>query len=213
MFDRDKCIETESTDEKHLEMAVTKEKLFSLSIDEIGGDYISFNESLIEGWTENSKELIGMTTQADEKYLERYKDESRGITSQGEGFERTTENGNDHRGAYMFYQNEWEDPEGHNYNHKREKKYFIGDDPKGVETQYRLRSIYIPYEHDVDDFTSGRMGGNKDYRPFETWNVNDDGSIGNCKVSGTEESAGKKYHFLAGDMAWAGIYVAPAFCL
>ncbi|MCQ2752848.1 MAG: hypothetical protein MJ206_01110 [Bacilli bacterium] len=212
IFDRDECLDKQ---DKHLEMAVTKEKLFSLSIDEIGGDYISFDESLIEGWSETSNELIGMTTQADEQYLEYYKDESRGITSQGEGFERSVENGNDRRGAYMFYQNEWEDTEGHNYEHKREKKYFIGDDPTGVETQYRLRSIYIPYEYDVDDFATGRMGGNKDYRPFETWNINPDGSIGNCKVSGTETTpgSGKKWHFLAGDMAWAGIYVAPAFCL
>lgn len=211
IFDRNKCLDEQ---DKHLEMAVTKEKLFSLSIDEIGGDYIPFD--LLEDWKkagETSKQLIGMTTQADKDYLEYYKDETRGITSQGEGFERSVENVNDHRGAYMFYQNEWEDTEGHNYKHKREKKYFIGDDPKGVETQYRLRSIYIPYEHDEDDFNTGKMGGNKDYRPFETWNVNDDGSIGNCKVSGTVDQDGNKWHFLAGDMAWAGIYVAPAFCL
>ena len=189
----------------NLEMVETEETLFSLSMDEIGASKIPFKYK--NGDTEiDGQQMMSETTHAaNNLFTEKYKEK-------GEGFF----NGTDYTGEYLFYSKDWDKPTEHNYGTKRIKQYFVGDDPKGVEAQYRLRSIYIPngFDKDKDGGTDPvkHTSGNKDYRPFETWNINTNGDIGHVKKSGPLDGD-KQYWFACSDMAWASVFVAPAFCL
>lgn len=190
----------------NLEMVETPETLFSLSLDEIGATKIDFNYDIGEGATVNGKTMMGETMQASyNTFTTKYKEKGEGFADGSGGYTK----------EYLFYSDDkWATEGGHNYDHKRIKKYFIGDDPSGVDTQYRLRSIYIPNEWDVDDMdsTPKRASGNKDYRTFETWNIESNGDIGHVKKSG-KVNDGQPIWFACSDMAWASVFVAPAFCL
>ncbi|MCQ2796080.1 MAG: hypothetical protein MJ213_02060 [Bacilli bacterium] len=201
VFDRE-CLDGSADEDNKLEIVNTPERLFSLSLDEIGATKYQFKY----GDKEEGLKLMGETTQHNKELMDKV-----GLKV-GEGFyDEETE---DYTGAYPFYTHEWYNPDDHTDDIKRMKRYFIGTGEKSVNALYRLRSIYIPNEYDADE--DNRASGNKDYSPFETWNISAEGTIGNRKTSGRinhDVEPNDRYHFAAGDMAWNSAFVAPAFCL
>lgn len=207
--------------ENHLEFVHTPETLFSLSLDEIGATKIPFEYTVKKQGQDPQKRegtvLMKQTTHfGDVEDVVNIKD----ITGEAKGEGFYNKQTDDYTDPYMFYRDEWDESEKgqHTDPCKRMKRYFIGTGEKFINTQYRLRSIYIPNTYDEDDDSKQRASGNKDYRPFETWNVSENGDFGGYTVSGKmntidPDRSDERYHFFRGDMAWASIFVAPAFCL
>ena len=190
----------DDTDNK-LEIVETSEKLFSLSLDEIGATKYQFSYGT---HTDDGLKLMNEITQHNKELMDTV-----GLKV-GEGF--YDEKTDDYTGAYPFYTHEWYNRSDHTDDFKRMKRYFIGSGEKSVNASYRLRSIYLPNEYDADE--DDRPSGNKDYSPFETWNIVPEGTIGNYKTSGRRTPDQQNlYHFAAGDMAWNSSFVSPAFCL
>lgn len=201
VFDRE-CLDGSADEDNKLEIVNTPERLFSLSLDEIGATKYQFKY----GDKEEGIKLMSETTQHNKELMEKVS------LDVGEGF--YDEETKDYTGAYPFYTHEWYNPDDHTDEIKRMKRYFIGSGAQSVNALYRLRSIYIPNEYDADE--DDRASGNKDYRPFETWNISAEGTIGNRKTSGMinhDVEPHDRYYFAAGDMAWNSAFVAPAFCL
>lgn len=213
-FDKS-CLDGTGGDQTNkLEIVETKEKLFSLSLDEIGATKYEFEYTIGEDEegkpiTDPGRQYMLETTQYDKDLMDRVS------LTRGEGF---LDESNEYTGAYQFYTHDWYDKEAHTDKIKRMKRYFIGTGDDSINASYRLRSIYIPNsDRDVDDpdDAKNRPSGNKDYRPFETWNITSDGCIGNRKISGlvNPDKPGERYYFACGDMAWNSAFVSPAFCL
>lgn len=217
-FDK-RCLNGTYEDEKGIkypnkvQIVDTPETLFSLSLDEIGATKYDFDYTLSVDpdtgeptKTMPGRPLMEETTQYTCDQIEDASGSSI-LNSRGEGF---LVNDGNYTGSYQFYSHEWYNPYDHTDHQKRMKRYFVGDGEDSVNTYYRLRSIYIPNDKDEDNEFGAT--GNKDYRPFESWNIMDDGTIGNLKHNAAEKDEDVEY-FACGDMAWVSAFVAPAFCL